>query len=319
MQIDDEITRWSRDSVEGRKFTKSCDKVEAKHTTASLFHGAPALRDEEEQEQDDCNPQSSSVTDSQRAGATRGRGGTRGRGLQNRNPNQPRGVTQSKDAEGHNQYQQGQDGKILLNERGHPRCNYCGIPSHRRDTCRTRHKDVLEGIKRPHHPNRGNLQSNNQQRRSTLSKDPDPSTPWANRVNASTHPLPQQALSPMAQWNDFLTPTPQRLTQFAIGNENQQWLANVTSAGYNPNNIITTARQAFQNRQHQSQQPSRSGLVISTNSSASLLPSGLFGCNECGVVSATMELADTHSATTHSSSAIALRQLSLTAGSGRQT
>jgi hypothetical protein len=36
-------------------------------------------------------------------------------------------------------------------------------------------------------------------------------------------------------------------------------------------------------------------------------------------VSSTMELADTHSATTHSSSAIALRQLSLTTGSGRQT
>jgi hypothetical protein len=227
---------------------------------------------------------------------------------------------QSKDTEGYNQYQQGQDGKILLNERGHPRCNYCGIPSHRRDTCRIKQKDVLEGIKRPHHPNRGNLQSNKQQRRSTLAKDSDPSTPWANRVTASTHPPPQQALPPIAQWNNFLTPTPQRLTQFAIDNDNQQWLANVTSAGYNLNTIITTARPAYQNRQHQSQQPSRPGSVMSTSSAAStLLPSGLFRCNECRVVSSTMELADTHSSTTHSSSALALRQLSLTNGSGRQT
>jgi hypothetical protein len=255
MEIDNEITRWSRDTAEGRKFTRSCDRVEAKHTASSFFHGAPVVQDEEEQEQDNYNPQLSSVTDSQRTGATRGRGGARGRGTQNKNPNQTRGITQSKDTEGYNQYQQGQDGKILLNERGHPRCNYCGIPSHRRDTCRIKQKDVLEGIKRPHHPNRGNLQSNNQQRRSTLAKDSDPSTPWANRVTASTNPPPQQALPPIAQWNNFLNPTPQRLTQFAIDNENQQWLANVTSAGYNPNTIITTARQAHQNRQYQSQQP----------------------------------------------------------------
>jgi hypothetical protein len=45
MEIDNEITRWSRDTVEGRKFTKSCDRVEAKHTASSFFHGAPVHSD----------------------------------------------------------------------------------------------------------------------------------------------------------------------------------------------------------------------------------------------------------------------------------
>ena len=31
IDIDNEIIRWSRDTVKGRKFTKSCDRVEAKH------------------------------------------------------------------------------------------------------------------------------------------------------------------------------------------------------------------------------------------------------------------------------------------------
>jgi hypothetical protein len=93
--------------------------VEAKHTASSFFHGHPIVQEEEDQEQD--NQHSSSATDNQdqRNGATRGRGGARGRGATSRNPNQPRGVVQSKDADGFNQYHQGNDGKILLNERGH--------------------------------------------------------------------------------------------------------------------------------------------------------------------------------------------------------
>jgi hypothetical protein len=209
-------------------------------------------------------------------------------------------------------------GKILLNEKGHPRCNYCGIPSHRRDACRIKQKDVQDGIKRAFHPSRGQLQSNNQQRRSTLAKDS--SEPWANRGTASANPPTPQSQPPMTQWNDFLNPTPQRLTQFAIDNENQQWLANVASAGYNPNTIITMARQAHQGRQYQAHQPNRLASIASTSSAGStLLPSGLFGCNECGVVSSTTELADAHSSAAHSSSALALRQISLTNGSGCQT
>ena len=36
-QVDDEIQRWSRETVEGREFFKSCDKTEATHATSSLY------------------------------------------------------------------------------------------------------------------------------------------------------------------------------------------------------------------------------------------------------------------------------------------
>jgi hypothetical protein len=49
IDIDNEIIRWSRDTVEGRKFTKSCDRVEARHTASSFFHGAPIVQEDEEQ------------------------------------------------------------------------------------------------------------------------------------------------------------------------------------------------------------------------------------------------------------------------------
>ena len=111
IEIDDEIIRWSRDTVEGRKITNSCDKVEAKHTALSFFHEHPIVQEEEEQEQDNQYSSSSTDNQDQRNGATRGRGGARGRGATGRNPNQTRGITQSKDAEGYNQYQQGQDGR----------------------------------------------------------------------------------------------------------------------------------------------------------------------------------------------------------------
>jgi hypothetical protein len=76
-----------------------------------FFNGAAIVQEDEEQEQDEYSQYSSSLKDNQRNGATRGRGGARGRGATGRNPNQTRGITQSKDAEGYNQYQQGQDGR----------------------------------------------------------------------------------------------------------------------------------------------------------------------------------------------------------------
>ena len=79
------------------------------------------------------------------------------------------GMTQqSKDSEGYFNYHQGQNGKLLLSERGHPRCNYCSIPSHKREVCRFR----LAGIRRAHHPDSGNLQSRRQQKQPTSAIEP---------------------------------------------------------------------------------------------------------------------------------------------------
>ena len=175
-QVDDEIQRWSRETVEGRKFYKNCDKAEATHTTSSVYVVVQSVQDDEEEEQPNY---SSSTSDNQghRGGNSRGRGGgLRGRGYNNNGKNPSgRGVAQFKDSEGINQYQQGQDGKMLLNERGHPCCNYCGISRHTRSICRHRLRDVENGIKRNFHPNRGKMSSNNQLRKAnqtTESADP---------------------------------------------------------------------------------------------------------------------------------------------------
>ena len=49
-QVDDEIQRWSRETVEGRKFYNNCDKAEAKYTTSSLFVDIRTAQDNEEEE-----------------------------------------------------------------------------------------------------------------------------------------------------------------------------------------------------------------------------------------------------------------------------
>ena len=43
----------------------------------------------------------------------------------------------------------------MTNHKGHPLCNYCGIPSHPRATCKIKIRDVENGVKRDTHPARG--------------------------------------------------------------------------------------------------------------------------------------------------------------------
>merc|ERR1712008_656032 len=46
---DDEIQRWSRETVEGREFFKACDKTEATHATSSLHADTEDFQTEEEE------------------------------------------------------------------------------------------------------------------------------------------------------------------------------------------------------------------------------------------------------------------------------
>ena len=72
-------------------------------------------------------------------------------------------------------YIQTHDGERLVNHRNHPLCYYCGIPSHSRSACKVRERDRANGIERVIHPNRGNIPSGNQIRRtnSELYDTPD--------------------------------------------------------------------------------------------------------------------------------------------------
>ena len=64
--------------------------------------------------------------------------------IREKNPLKTQGlcIKQTKDAEGIHNFQQTNDGKVILNHRGHPLCFYCGIPSHQRSACRLRLRDV---------------------------------------------------------------------------------------------------------------------------------------------------------------------------------
>ena len=205
--MDDEIQRWSRETVEGRKFYNNCDKAEAKYTTSSLFVNIRTAQDNEEEEPQEY-ASSASEPQNQRNGASRGRGGRsrgRGSGNNNRTPGPRSSLLQSKDSECYNQYQQGQDGKLLLNEKGQPRCYYCGIPYHTRSDCRNRLKDVENGIKRPSHLNRGNMSSNDRYQARKASQARPNAEQWG---NGPTPPrTPQAPQTAMAQRNgtDLIT------------------------------------------------------------------------------------------------------------------
>ena len=55
-------------------------------------------------------------------------------------------------------------GELMANYKGHPLCEFCGIPSHRSPSCKYRIRDVYNGITRDSHPARGTSISNGRMR-----------------------------------------------------------------------------------------------------------------------------------------------------------
>ena len=53
---------------------------------------------------------------------------------------------------------------LMANYKGHPLCEFCGIPSHRSPSCKYRIRDVYNGITRDSHPARGTSISNGRMR-----------------------------------------------------------------------------------------------------------------------------------------------------------
>ena len=65
----------------------------------------------------------------------------------------------SRDSEGIHNYQQTDDGKPMINLRGLTLCNYCVVPSHPQATCKTKIRNVENGVVRDTHPARGTIPS----------------------------------------------------------------------------------------------------------------------------------------------------------------
>ena len=295
-QIDDEAQRWARETIEEREFTKTCKKSDATHTTASLTLDTKLAQDDDDE---DTHKLSSSTSGDRgpKGGSQRGQsGGARGGKAPTTNgKNTPRDPTpssnikQSKDADGINNFQQTADGRILLNYRGHPLCNYCGIPSHQRATCRLRLRDVDNGIKRPTHPSRGNLPSGNQLRKQAQAEMASALDQWGNPWTGA--PPPPNPQPPGPQWPTH-TNQPAPMTITITDPEDQRWLAQATSSGCDPASVITTCRQRQQ--QHSRATPAIENTPPTNPRVSSLLPSGLVACNECAHISATFEQSDDH-------------------------
>ena len=71
-------------------------------------------------------------------------------------------TSQSRDMQdgGHQNYRQSQDGTLHKSPHGHPLCNYCGIPSHKREKCTIKAADREAGLTRVYHPDRDKAVSN---------------------------------------------------------------------------------------------------------------------------------------------------------------
>ena len=296
-QVDDEAQRWARETIEGREFTKNCTKSEASYATASLYFDNKIPQDEED---DDVMELSSSTSTKRKPkdGATRGRGGgNRGGRTQNNNDRNPSidhrqtgTPKQSKDADGINNYDQSSDGKLTLDHKGRPLCNYCGIANHLRSNCRIRLRDAENGMIRQSHPNKGKFNSGNRGRQDPQQKIANAADQWGDPWGAQSTPQGNQGV----QWQTSQPQTQAPMTLTVSDPENVKWLRQATKAGTDQDQIVAALRHMQQSGGQNQTNPEQPPKV-----SSSLLPSGLVACNDCGFTASTFELADRHQQESH--------------------
>ena len=203
-QLEREVQSWQRNTETGKTFTMACTPANAgKHANVSALEMSDYF---------DTNintveqAQVSATTTSNRGqrgtrgyrGYGRGGRGFRGRG-QGAGRQPPRPSIQSKDSQdgGFNNYRQTQDGTVMVSPQGHPLCNYCGIPSHKREMCRIKKADREVGLTRTIHPERDNP------KQKIARLIPNKITTSEATASAATNPVAWQGYPnyPMVPWN----------------------------------------------------------------------------------------------------------------------
>ena len=209
--LETEVYRWQRSTVAGKNFTKNCIIANESGANSSAsgitqetaaFHQDAPLSEEQMAYYATIDALTSSPTVSSAGGrgrgnsrgAGRGAGGRGGRGQGRGGGRGSGGKTQTLGGRGHQQsrdpdggflnYCENTKGELQLSPQGHPFCNYCGIPSHKREFCNVKMGDRKKGLNRTHHPERGTMLSNNQ-----IKKQQAAATAATNGVPA---PHPQQ-------------------------------------------------------------------------------------------------------------------------------
>ena len=104
---------------------------------------------------------------------------------------------------GHHNYRQSQDGTLHKSPHGHPLCNYCGIPSHKREKCTIKAADRAAGLTRIYHPDRDKAVSNHDKAKAAAAAAAR-ETAAADTSAANTPVTP--AVPPTAQWPPWTFP-----------------------------------------------------------------------------------------------------------------
>ena len=185
-----EVQKWQRNTETGKTFTMSCTPANAgKHANVSALEMSDYFNtkmDTMEQALVSATTMSNRGQRGTRGNRGYGRGGRgfRGRG-QGAGRQPPKPSIQSKDSQdgGFNNYRQTQDGTVMVSPQGHPLCNYCGIPSHKRELCMKKKADRDAGLTRTIHPDRDNPKPK------IFKATPNKTTAEAT-ISAATHPMP---------------------------------------------------------------------------------------------------------------------------------
>ena len=136
----------------------------------------------------------------------RGRGATTNSGIPTTRPI----VSRDTQDGNHPNYRQRQDGTLHKSVHGYPLCNYCGVPSHKRERCPVKAADREAGLTRVTHPDRDKAISNSEKQKTTT-----PSAPAA----ASMSTAPPLHYQPWA----FPWTYSQPMMQAPIQGTNNQW------------------------------------------------------------------------------------------------
>ena len=232
-QLEAQVVEWQRSSTTGKKFTSECTQAKLPSAMTSALELAdyfttPALDPTIEEEGTSAAQVSTAASRGQKAsrgtrgnnrGAKNGRG--RGRGANNSSAGAPRIQIVSRDVMDGNMpnYRQTTEGNLLRSTFGYPICNYCGKPSHKRESCSYKKIDRDNGLTRVNHPDK----EKNTTEVTTPGRTPA-TFPASSAMGTNPYPFGypiQQPIAPWPPWPGY-QPSPAHFIQNHNGPFQQQ-------------------------------------------------------------------------------------------------
>ena len=215
-ELEQAVMNWQRSTTTRKQFTAACVPAQlgSKNVNVSALEMADYFQENTDTHslidaQTNSTQVSSASIRGQRGGrngqgsgrGARGRGG-RGRGAAtNTGIPYPKASVQSRDIQdgGYHNYRQAQDGTLHKSMHGHPLCNYCGVPSHKREKCTVKAADREAGLTRVYHPERDKAVSNHEKAKITAAAT-------AKELAATASAAAAMSATPMMQYHPWSFP-----------------------------------------------------------------------------------------------------------------